>query len=205
MSMILYITHPEVVIDPYTPVPEWGLSTVGLERLRSALNGWSLPNISAIHSSPERKALDTSQEFRDRFGCNINVLESLAELDRSSTGYLPQKEHDTISSQAFKNPSKSIRGWERVSMLQSRTVDCFNQIAATLDNGKIALISGHGGAGLTLYAHLKRERTFRKELAARRMGSIFAVRVADNSIVFPWTPLEELQLLSVPADGAPAE
>ena len=32
----LYITHPQVKIDPAVPVPEWGLSDRGAERTREA-------------------------------------------------------------------------------------------------------------------------------------------------------------------------
>ena len=32
----LYITHPQVRIDPTVPVPEWGLSETGAQRAREA-------------------------------------------------------------------------------------------------------------------------------------------------------------------------
>ncbi len=34
MAVVRYITHPDVVIDPVTPVPQWRLSELGRQRRR---------------------------------------------------------------------------------------------------------------------------------------------------------------------------
>ncbi len=42
MAQILFVTHPEVVIDPAVPVPRWPLSAKGrarMEALAEALAG----------------------------------------------------------------------------------------------------------------------------------------------------------------------
>lgn len=35
MPLVYFITHPEVVIDPGVPVPQWPLSETGRRRMRS--------------------------------------------------------------------------------------------------------------------------------------------------------------------------
>ncbi len=37
MPKLHFITHPEVVIDPMVPVPEWPLSLEGIRRMKLAL------------------------------------------------------------------------------------------------------------------------------------------------------------------------
>ena len=61
MSIVHFITHPEVAIDPAMPVPDWPLSPVGRERMRRAVleQPW-LRDIRALFSSAERKARDAA-------------------------------------------------------------------------------------------------------------------------------------------------
>ena len=114
----------------------------------------NLQHIDTVYSLPENKAIEASLLFRTRHNRKIRVLNNLAELDRSATGYLPQKEHDQTSRQAFLNPTKSVRGWERVDDLRRRVVRCYASIVASSGNDQVVLVSGHGGAGLVLYSHL---------------------------------------------------
>ena len=59
----LYITHPQVRIDPDVPVPQWGLSETGAARARRAA---ALPwarQLQRIVSSDETKAIETAEHF----------------------------------------------------------------------------------------------------------------------------------------------
>lgn len=67
MTHVIYLTHPEVVIDPDVPVPDWGLNALGrarvaalAERLSGRLSDASLH----VVSSAERKALETGWPLR---------------------------------------------------------------------------------------------------------------------------------------------
>ena len=37
MATVYFVTHPEVVVDPQIPVPDWGLSPVGWKRIEACL------------------------------------------------------------------------------------------------------------------------------------------------------------------------
>ena len=56
----VYVTHPQVLMDPAVPVPDWGLSAEG--RRRAALlaaQPW-VPGLVAVFCSAERKARETA-------------------------------------------------------------------------------------------------------------------------------------------------
>ena len=88
----LYITHPQVKIDPTIPVPEWGLSDRGAERVREASR---LPWVQALRrivSSAETKAVETARILAETSGAKIEIIEAMHENDRSATGFLPPPE-----------------------------------------------------------------------------------------------------------------
>ena len=63
MAHAIYLTHPEVRIDPEVAVPDWGLSDIGAARVAAlALRMRARPAPAACHvvSSAERKALETA-------------------------------------------------------------------------------------------------------------------------------------------------
>ena len=62
----LYITHPQVAIDPAVPVPDWGLSERGRERAAlAAAAGWA-GQIGRFAASTERKAIETATKSGSR-------------------------------------------------------------------------------------------------------------------------------------------
>ena len=54
----VFITHPNVVIDPAVPVPRWPLSELGRERMRAGLRQPWVREVTAVHCSAEQKAID---------------------------------------------------------------------------------------------------------------------------------------------------
>jgi len=58
LNEILFITHPEVVIDPAIPVPDWPLSGVGRARMDALAEALSVRRIAAVYCSDERKSRD---------------------------------------------------------------------------------------------------------------------------------------------------
>jgi hypothetical protein len=45
---IYFVTHPDVVIDPMIPVPQWPLSAWGRSRMRCLLSQNWMPHVEAI-------------------------------------------------------------------------------------------------------------------------------------------------------------
>jgi hypothetical protein len=57
----VYLTHPQVQIDPDVPIPRWGLSSVGRERAaRTAALPW-VRSLGRVVSSDETKAIEAAR------------------------------------------------------------------------------------------------------------------------------------------------
>ncbi|SHL26282.1 histidine phosphatase family protein [Roseibium suaedae] len=154
MSLCVYLTHPQVVIDPEVPVPDWRLTELGRKRAALAL---LQPWAGAIHlviSSEERKAIETAEIFASGHNLAVTIEEGLHENDRSATGFLPPQEFEQVADQFFAHPAESIRGWETAEDAQkrivSRVIECLEGIPRELP----VLFTGHGGVGTLLKCHL---------------------------------------------------
>ena len=154
MTYCVYLTHPEVMIDPTVPVPDWGLSDVGRARAqRAPLLGWAA-GIRHVISSGERKAIETAEIFADAFGLEVGIVEATHENDRSATGFLPPAEFQEVANAFFAAPQESIRGWERAIDAQTRIVSAVRSTLARIPSGEPVLFCGHGGVGTLLKCHL---------------------------------------------------
>jgi len=155
MASVHFITHPEVVIDPKVPVPDWPLSAVGMRRMRLAAGRPWLAGVRSIFTSTERKATDAAGVLAGKLGISPVALGGLGENDRSATGYLPRTEFEAIADEFFAQPEVSVRGWERAADAQRRIVGAVAQsISLVSVEGDIAIVS-HGGVGALLLCHLK--------------------------------------------------
>jgi broad specificity phosphatase PhoE len=154
MGFCIYLTHPEVAIDPNVPVPDWGLSDIGRERAaKAAALPWA-GEIRHVVSSGERKAVETAEIFAAPFGLNPLAIEAMHENDRSATGFLPPDEFERVADAFFADPDASIRGWERASHAQYRIVEAIRTVLQDIPEPEPVLFSGHGGVGTLLKCHL---------------------------------------------------
>lgn len=156
MPSIVFITHPEVVIDPAVPVPEWSLSDKGRARMSAFAGSPVVAEVRALYSSTERKAMDGAEILGDRLGLSYTTDEALGENDRSATGYIAPPEFWEVVDAFFAKPHESVRGWERAIDAQERIVSAVKRIAWECPvAGDIAIVA-HGGVGTLLVAHLMR-------------------------------------------------
>lgn len=160
MGRVLYLSHPEVVIDPQGPVPDWGLSDQGRARLSAALaRGW--PGAGwRIVTSPEVKARQTAAMIAATTNDPVRTHPDMGEVDRSSTGYLPFDQHEALADALFANPAQGPQGWEGASAAQARIVTAFEALLAE-SPGDLLLV-GHGGVGTFLWCHLAGEPIARR-------------------------------------------
>ncbi|WP_417768642.1 histidine phosphatase family protein [Stappia sp.] len=150
----IYLTHPQVEIDPAVPVPDWGLSEAGFRRARA---GTVLPvfsRVSHIVSSAERKARQTAEIFAGRLGLAVGIDELMHENDRASTGFLPPPEFEAVADRFFASPDESVRGWEKARDAQARIVDRVRVHLDGMPAGETVLFVGHGGVGTLLKCHV---------------------------------------------------
>lgn len=156
MQRLIFITHPEVVIDPNRAVKDWKLSELGKQRARTFANSPVLDCVTQIWCSTERKALDTAAIFARTLDVNVHTHADLGENDRSSTGFLPPDQFEAAADAFFSLPETSFRGWETAQKAQARIVGAVTQIVQSSETGDIAIVS-HGAVGTLLLCHLTRK------------------------------------------------
>jgi broad specificity phosphatase PhoE len=154
MTRIIFLTHPEVVIDPEVPVPEWPLSQTGRRRMEAFAEALAGAGLAAIHASTEVKARDAAGIVAARLGLPVACDPALGENDRSSTGYIAPPEFWDVVAAFFRSPTESVRGWERAVDAQDRIVSAVRRVVCASPPGPV-LVVAHGGVGCLLAAHLQ--------------------------------------------------
>jgi broad specificity phosphatase PhoE len=149
MTNLIFITHPEVRIDPLIPVDRWRLSDGGVARMRRFVEGPVVAEVTSIWASTEVKATETAAMLAARLRLGIEVASGLGENDRSATGFLPVAEFEKVADAFFAYPEESVRGWERATDAQRRIREAVDRIVATHRGGDLAIIS-HGAVGTLL-------------------------------------------------------
>ena len=163
MSRVLFITHPEVEVDPAVPVPDWELTPRGRDLMRQFAEGPEPREVRAVWSSRVRKAAEAAAILAGRLGLEVRKLEQLAENDRSSTGYLPPELFEPAVQAFFREPLLSHRGWETAAAAQQRIADALETVLARSPaDGDVAIVS-HGGVGTLLLCQLKGATIHRAE------------------------------------------
>ena len=191
MPTVVFITHPDVLIDPAVPVPDWPLSPRGIGRMRRALALSWIGTIRAIWCSTERKARDGADILAEYLGLPVTELTALGENDRSATGFLPRAEFEIVADQFFANPEQSIRGWERAIDAQRRIVAAVAHVCgASAAKGDIAIVS-HGGVGTLLLCHLRGDAIGRAhDQPPNNGGNFFAFDAATRRLHHGWRAID---------------
>ncbi|AYD03466.1 histidine phosphatase family protein [Neorhizobium sp. NCHU2750] len=193
MSFGLYITHPQVLIDPDVPVPRWGLSELGRERAeRAAALPWA-HSLARIITSDETKAIETGEILAKAAGVAVEIIDGMHENDRSATGFLASPEFEAAADWFFAHPNESFRGWERATDAQARIVSIVEAVLADHDPAAPIAFVGHGGVGTLLKCHLMRIPISRSQDQPGGGGNLFRFTLADRAISCDWTPIETWQ------------
>lgn len=187
MASLFFITHPEVVIDPLTPVERWRLSDAGVARMRAFLASPMLDEVTAVWASTEAKAIEAAGLLAARFGIGVAVDRDLGENDRSATGFLPPKEFEAVADAFFADPARNVRGWESAADAQIRVRRAAERILARRGGGDIAIVS-HGAVGTLLlcsYLGLPISRAFDQPF----QGHFWTATLPDLTIQHRWRPI----------------
>lgn len=191
MPILHFITHPEVVIDPSVPVPDWPLSPEGIRRMGLALEQPWMSQLGSVFSSTERKAMDAAQLVADRLGLSPTVVPELGENDRSATGYLPRTEFEATADLFFAHPQESVRGWERAVDAQRRISAAVERVIAEAPgSGDVAVVS-HGGVGALLLCQLKGAPISRAEdQPGAGGGCVYSFDTSTRALLSGWRLIE---------------
>lgn len=150
---LIFITHPQVNIDPKIPIDEWSLSDVGFFRSKNFLDNSVLKRINAIYSSEEQKAFMFAEMIADKYDLKNKKVDCLGEI--RGRKFIPPEDFGLATKKWFDNPSKVVNGWETRNDAQERIVTCVRKIMSNYNSGKIAVV-GHGGTGTLLKCVLRK-------------------------------------------------
>ena len=192
----LYVTHPEVTIDPKVPVPRWGLSDTGRARATAFARHPLVRGTRRIVASSEAKAVELAQIIGVACRIPFTAEADFDENDRSTTGYVPAERFEQLADAFFAHPAESIEGWEPAVSAQARIVGAFEAALAEHDLAQPMLLAGHGAVGTLLKCALDGRPIARSE-DQRRIGhpgggNVLVIRLADRALLGDWTPLEAL-------------
>ena len=195
MAIAYYLSHPQVRVDPAVPVPDWGLSEPGRDRLRALQGRQWLAGIERIVSSDERKAVETSEIIAAMIDRPVEVAAGMHENDRSATGFLPPAEFEATADRFFAQSTKSIRGWERAVDAQARIVGAVRKVLEA--RPETTLFVGHGGVGTLLKCAITGDAIDRRHDQAAEGGNagggnVHAFTTDLSESLFGWTVMEDL-------------
>jgi broad specificity phosphatase PhoE len=186
-----FITHPDVAIDPAVPVPEWPLSERGRTRMLSVLHQPWVAGLRAVFCSAERKAIDGATILAGALGLPITEIAELGENDRSSTGYLPKLEFESVADAFFARPQESVRGWERAVDAQARIVAAVDEVLRRAPpEGDIAIVS-HGAVGALYLCHLQHRPIGRDaDQPPGNGGNHYAFEISGRRLLHGWRSID---------------
>lgn len=153
MAGLIFVTHPEVIVDPAVPVPGWGLSATGCARMAAFAAGPVARGARAIWASAEVKAAQAAAILAQALNLPVQTDSDLGENDRSATGFLPPPEFERAADAFFAQPAISHRGWETALDAQARILRATRRIVAGQGPGDLVIVA-HGAVGTLLYCAL---------------------------------------------------
>ena len=194
MAILRYITHPDVDVDPDVPVPEWGLSERGRQRVAAMLSQPWVGSLARIVCSGERKAREAADVLAGHLHLEVEVRPETGEIDRSSTGFVPYERHEALADAFFAHPIDAAAGWETAARAQRRIVEAVADLLAgggSDDDADVAVV-GHGGVGTLLWCHLS-GRTIARRHDQPGQGHHWAYDLAAGRMAHGWRPIDSLE------------
>lgn len=192
----LYVTHPQVVMDPSVPVPMWGLSPEGEARARRFAGHPLVRGVRTIVSSTERKAVELAQALAVGARAAFTTEHAFGENDRSATGYVPPERFERLANAFFANPDESVEGWEPARAAQTRVVEAFEAALAAHDASRPIAFAGHGAVGTLLKCQLTGRAIARSEdqrvIGDPKGGNVLVIRLSDRRLFGDWVAMEDL-------------
>lgn len=190
MAYALYISHPQVVMDPDVLVPNWSLSARGRERAQGFAGATLVKGLKRLVSSHEVKARETAGILGAALGIAVEEHSGFEEIDRSVPGYVPADRFETLANLCFARPEESAEGWERAVDAQARVVAAFRAVLATHDASQPIGFVGHGGVGTLLKSALAQRAISRAGDQPLGGGNAYMMRLPDGLLLGDWMPFE---------------
>jgi broad specificity phosphatase PhoE len=188
---LIFITHPDVVVDPDLDVRRWSLSPAGRARMQVFACTPDLANVTAIWSSTETKARDAAAILSQTHALTVTEDADLGENDRSSTGFLPPPAFEAAADAFFAHPDHSHQGWERATDARTRIDTALRRIAtghlAQHAPGDLAIVA-HGAVGTLMLCRLMAQPITRA-LDQPFQGHYWTASLPDWQLLHGWQPI----------------
>jgi broad specificity phosphatase PhoE len=195
MTILIYLSHPQVQMDPAVPVPRWSLSAIGRFRLLTLHDAPWVRSLTALHSSDEAKAIETAAVLAGFAGCPVTEHADMGENDRAATGFLPPPEFEATADAFFATPDVSVRGWERAIDAQTRIVTAIERVLAGHDPDTPIGLCGHGAVGTLAFCHYAGEPIRRSRDQPAGGGNAYVLDLSTRRPRFGWVAMEQLSHL----------
>ena len=189
MPIHLYLSHPQVKIDPAVPVPDWGLSDLGRQRTEAMAGKPWILGYRRIVSSTERKAIETAEVLAGRLGVPVDIRPSMHENDRTATGFLPPPEFEATADLFFRHSEESIRGWERAVDAQARIIGAVARALAEAPETPTIFV-GHGGVGTLLQCFCARQAIARAHDQPAGGGNHYCFDFEKQLVLYGWRSMD---------------
>jgi broad specificity phosphatase PhoE len=190
MAYALYVSHPQVEMDPDIPVPQWRLSARGRERATGFAQAVLVKGIKRIVTSDETKARETAAILGQALGIEPEVVHGMGEIDRRVPGYVPAEKFEELANLCFAKPHESAEGWEKAIDAQARIAKAVDAVLAGHDATRPIAFVGHGGVGTLLKSHLGHRPISRAGDQPLGGGNAYMVRLSDRLLLGDWMPFE---------------
>ena len=190
MTLVRYLTHPQVQIDPHVPVQSWHLSAIGAARVQALIAAGWLAGTTVVVSSAEQKALETAEPLAAALGVPLETRAEMHENDRSATGFLGSVEFASVANEFFAHPNQSIRGWERAVDAQVRIVREAEAVLSRQHEGDVLFV-GHGAVGTLLLCHYCNVTISRTHDQRSGGGCYFTMTKANRRVLHSWRCMED--------------
>jgi broad specificity phosphatase PhoE len=187
----VYLTHPQVLVDPAVPVPDWGLSPIGRARAEVAARMPWVRGLTRVVASEERKAREMAGILAGAAEVAVEVRPGLHENDRSATGYLAPEEFEATADEFFAHPDRSVRGWETARAAQARVLRAIGEVLDGHPVDRPVALVGHGAVGTLLWLALSGRAISREADQPAGGGHLFAFRLDDRRPLSGWVRLED--------------
>lgn len=189
MSIVYFITHPDVDITPKIPITNWDLSDKGTQKLLVLLTQPWLRNIGAVFSSTEQKARTVAQQISISFSLKASYLDLLGEINRTSTGFLEYTEYMQVIKLFFNSPEENIKGWETARDAQERIINGVDIAIRNSPHEKDIAIISHGAVGTLLLNALQNTKIDESDLPPGQ-GYYFAFSSKTKQIIHSWRAID---------------
>lgn len=162
------VRHGRPLVDRSRPAHEWTLDPASYDDVWALRD--RLPATSAWYTSPEPKAVETTQLLTD---AAVGIVDGLREHVRDSTDW--HDDHEAVVRRAFDQPDRPAHpGWEPLTACRERVVRAVEPLLAAHAGEDLVLV-GHGTAWTVLAAALRDEAPDLDRWAALGLPDVICV------------------------------